>query len=722
MNARVRERVEEWNSRPFSGGHAGLSDLADEEFSGIVEADSGPSACLLNGTAVGVFDGRMSDLSDAEGTAYVAPDPALPLLFAMWETGGTLEDQYYTEDTPISQADETLSSGGFVGYLELGENVLSGDYYVCYYGDRSMSVAFVGSSERLVTGDEAFDRADDEVGIYDVYSVDLDVVEIPGSESDDGVESTTTGIGTGTEREPETETEAGRELRSESVGATADDGDRDDRTGTDPFGGPDEASDVESNPAWDRLSGWAGSVTDRDEGSQQDDRSQQDVGDDRRGRDRGRRDRQSDDRQRGVTGHRENEPRADTTPGSTGSTTGRAGDAGERARDDTSRPSGPGVPGGESRTADIDRLNEQIRRYESEIDGVRDRVSTLEANANDRDRTVDRLESRLDEVENDVGDLRRIVMRLDQAVERLDAELAGSAESAAPERQPGTESTDAAVDGSTPDEEEPGTARAGLPLEDQEPDRETSPPTEPAEDGSLPVDRALRETTVLVQYGSQGRPTLTTAHEGAGDRPAVVDNLGLTVHTAFDERSVTVEGHSARKFLTDRLEYGFLDWLLRDLLFEIRDTGNDEALTDVYDAIPLIDRAEFQGEVKLEDEVSGTETVEFDLIARDDRENPLVVMNFHDGREPAEKGMVVELQKQAKRVRETAGLGAAFLVTTSYFDGKAKDVAEEATSGSILSRSSKRSYVRVSRKQGFHLCLVTVSDGEFHLKMPELSV
>jgi hypothetical protein len=31
-----------------------------------------------------------------------------------------------------------------------------------------MSAAFVGASEELITGDEAFERADDEVGVYEV--------------------------------------------------------------------------------------------------------------------------------------------------------------------------------------------------------------------------------------------------------------------------------------------------------------------------------------------------------------------------------------------------------------------------------------------------------------------------------------------------------------------------------------------------------------------------
>jgi len=182
MNTRTQERVERWESRSFSGGYGGLRDLADSDFTGAVEA-AGAWLFMLNGRVVGVHEGSIEDFESASGTAHVAPDPALPLLFSMWETGGETQGKYYTEDTAVSEVDDTLTSGSFTGYLELSENVLSGDYYVVYYGGRSMSAAFVGNKEELIGGDEAFERADDEVGIYEVIDVDVDVIEIP--ESDD---------------------------------------------------------------------------------------------------------------------------------------------------------------------------------------------------------------------------------------------------------------------------------------------------------------------------------------------------------------------------------------------------------------------------------------------------------------------------------------------------------------------------------------------------------
>ncbi|MEF8853491.1 MAG: hypothetical protein V5A44_12070 [Haloarculaceae archaeon] len=185
MTTRAVAEMDDWDAVPFGGGYAGLRDLSDEEFSGIVQSGAA-KCCLLNGTVVGVLDGSIEGFEDAEGTAYEAPTPALPLLALMQERGDEVRAKYYTEDTPLSEVDRTLSDGGFSGYIDLSENVLSGDYYVVYHAGRSMSVAWVGNMGELLTGDEAFQRADDEVGIYEVRQVDVEPVEIPGQSGDTG--------------------------------------------------------------------------------------------------------------------------------------------------------------------------------------------------------------------------------------------------------------------------------------------------------------------------------------------------------------------------------------------------------------------------------------------------------------------------------------------------------------------------------------------------------
>ncbi|MFB6175890.1 MAG: transcriptional regulator, partial [Halobaculum sp.] len=184
MDSEIVDVVTDWGSRSFDGGYDGLRELEAEEFTGAV-TEGLAWLFFLNGRIVGVFDGSLADFETADGTAYEAPDPSLPLLFSMLETGGETKAQYYTEDTPISSADETLSSGSFTGYVELSENVLSGDYYVVYYGGRKLPCAFVGQSRDILTGEEAFERAADEVGIYEVKDVEIEIVELPEAEDDE---------------------------------------------------------------------------------------------------------------------------------------------------------------------------------------------------------------------------------------------------------------------------------------------------------------------------------------------------------------------------------------------------------------------------------------------------------------------------------------------------------------------------------------------------------
>jgi len=175
----TRERIRAWNSRPVGE----LARLAEREFTGALVAGD-DVLFLLNGRAVGSTG--PSPEAFADGEAHEAPGPALPLLFAMFENGGETKSRGYTNDTPLREVDETLQSSKFTGYVELSENVLSGDYYLVYYGGRALYVAFVGNE--TITGRDAFERADDEVGIYEVVAASVDVADLPtGDEpSDDG--------------------------------------------------------------------------------------------------------------------------------------------------------------------------------------------------------------------------------------------------------------------------------------------------------------------------------------------------------------------------------------------------------------------------------------------------------------------------------------------------------------------------------------------------------
>ncbi|SEV98123.1 DUF7527 domain-containing protein [Natrinema salifodinae] len=254
MDPRTQERVEEWDSRPFSGGFDGLSDLADADFSGAVSG-AGTWLFMLNGRIVGVFDGDVEDFETASGTRYEAPHPSLPLLCTMEERGGETRAKYYTNETPLREVDQTLQSGSFTGYIELSENVLSGDYYAVYYGGRRMAAAYIGNAERLHTGEEAFERAADEVGIYEVTDVEIDVTDVPGtgdaepnSQSASGSSPEPTGSGAGVD----------------AAGAAAGTGSDADST-ADPTGSPIEPIDVSNTePAGTEGASGAGAAAGTD--------------------------------------------------------------------------------------------------------------------------------------------------------------------------------------------------------------------------------------------------------------------------------------------------------------------------------------------------------------------------------------------------------------------------------------------------------------------------
>ncbi|MFB6164530.1 MAG: hypothetical protein ABEJ31_05175, partial [Haloarculaceae archaeon] len=293
MTTRTVEQVDDWDARPFSGGYAGLRDLSDERFSGIVTA--GPTRlCMTKGTVVGVLDGRIEDFAEASGTAHEAPSPALPLLAVMQDRTDEVRAQYYTEDTPLADVDGTLQDGNFTGYVELSENVLSGDYYLVYHQGRRMSVAFVGASGQLLTDDEAFDTAADEVGIYEVRPVEVDAIEVPepaggaAESADEATESAgaTSSVGGSEEStEPAAETEsagtsAGAAIDAATDAAESDEPDDPEEPAVTDVEAPSVAetssdvetpSEVETPPgaetaATDRAAGGSGSASGRDRG------------------------------------------------------------------------------------------------------------------------------------------------------------------------------------------------------------------------------------------------------------------------------------------------------------------------------------------------------------------------------------------------------------------------------------------------------------------------
>jgi hypothetical protein len=857
MNTRTEQRVDDWSTRSVDG-YQGLRDLADEQFSGAVRA-RGTSLFMLNGRIVGVFEGAIEDFESASATAHEAPDPSLPLLFTMLEKGGEQQAKYYTEDTPVADADGTLSSGSFTGYVELSENVLSGDYYTVYYGGKSMSCAFVGNSEELITGDDAFRRANDEVGIYEVRNVDIEVTDVPdpsggaggtGATDDGGNGAAGAGVSEAADRTAEEETSAGdagvdAETRDPAAGERAPDehapaerapDDRattadpatggDDPAAADERGKPDDTGVRSREPTADESAGADADVDvdpthpteresfdvpgagradpdgidapDPDElaesaegGGSADAAAEETVTDATAGRtatdaategttsdgaatdpaeestgastavdaataavdaaepddedaasgtrqseseadasaaaresydaDLGTADADSSDDEADPTYESEQEwqeartiPSLDPDRTSTGdgessadrsdgrqtrqtrqSGRGRSGDAsgtdpGDRgssagARQSPERETASRSKGSSSdaavggHTGEDEALKQEVLEREDRIDQLQQHVSNLESERDELRAERDEYRDEAESLRDEVADLEAEIDRLEGEVSRLEREL-----------------------------EEARRAGGGAPNASRQ----------------MGAAEALQETNLFVRYASKGDATLEDAHAGDADAETVNANLRLEHHTQFDSDDVAVDGKAFDEFLTETLEFNFVDWVVGGLLYEIRDTGHATALEGLYDAVPEIDRAELKGKVSLVYAENGDEVREqkrFDVVLRDRMGNPLVVAELNDARDPVTQDGMATIESNASRLKESnEHLSAAFVVTSSFFDPGALETAAEATSGSFLSRDSKKSFVKLSRKQGYHLCLVESRGRDFHINVPEL--
>ncbi|MFC4356703.1 hypothetical protein ACFO0N_01935 [Halobium salinum] len=790
MRDQTEQAVTGWGGEPFSGGYAGLHELADREFTGAVSAGA-TWAFLLNGKVVKVVDGTIEAFEGASGTAYAAPDPALPLLYAMQEEGGDVRAQYYTNDTPLSEVDGTLSSGGFTGYIELSENVLSGDYYVVYYGGKSMSVAYVGNSRNLVAGDEAFERADDEVGIYEVREVPISIVDVPEPEADaagaagagrtdpadasDPTDPTDTtdddsptgaagtagaagaaggaGAGVSFDGEEAGETDPG-EADAVGAGETAGTTDAADAGGRDPLaseGTPSDgedpgtgaesdtatarSGDVESSPgapgetpaepseaadadsADDTTPAGTGGTTgtagaagtsgpaDTAERSASSDAAGGPGGAGSAGRNGVRTPPDENPfaeeaEWREATSIPALDPKESAPPTDASESSGRSGGAAAKSRDPRGASDAPsdGSSGGSSATPPsperraAGRASRSRAGADESTDGeaaeLRERLESVRAERDEAERLREETADERDRYREEATRLGQRVEELEAEVDRLEAELADA-------RAAG--GAGGAAAGAA------GGAAGGEPI---------------------PAERALRETNLFIRYDTKSGGTLEKAHAGDATREEVNGNLRIEHHTRFDAETATVDGRPFEAFLHDTIEFGFVDWVVGDLLYEIGETGNQNALGDLFDAIPKVDRAELDGEVTLSYEEEGEEQREretFDVVFRDRMGNPLLVADVNDSRDPATEEMMVSLLERANRLKESSDtLGGAFSVTASYFDPGALETATDATGGGLFSRGKQRSFVRLSRKRGYHLGLVETREGNFHLNVPEL--
>ena len=730
MNSEIVTAVTEWDTVPVGTGYAGLHDLADAEFSGAVTAGDA-WGFMLNGRLVGIRDGSLGSFDAAAQTAYEAPTPALPLLYAMQTQDNEKQAEYYTNETAIAEADSTLAGGNFTGYIELSENVLSGDYYIVYYGGRSMSVAFVGNSRQLLTDEEAFDRANDEVGIYDVYAADIDVIDLPEreptaatpNEQETDTRDTNDGASTTTDTSPPTTTDTDPAAGGHRRGAIdipqagpADDTAAGDETATDDADAeptttadtsedetePTTAADTDDKKSANaEPSGLTGGIDPTGATAANDDSHEVDQSTvDSNGStvDAGG---AADSTSTADTGSTATPTPADTEAAGTTTTdpepfeeeaawrntttipsldpSDDTADNGSGTRADSAEHSGGG--GQQTVTRSDDRvsrkqLQQRLRKAEEVMEKAEQKHRQLAAERDDAREELAVAEDRIDELEADLAAAK-------ERIEELEAE------------------PDAAVSAG-------GT------------DAVDSTSTTPSH--TMDPASALAGTNLFVRYDSKGEATLADAHDGEASKEDVAANIRLDTHTTFETEELEVDGTPFETFLADRIEVAFAEWLVTDLLFELRATGGTTALSAVADMIPAIDRAELRGTIELgTDEDDEVVEREFDCVVRDKRGKPLCVANFDSAKEPVGAELVEGLIRDGNALRErNDSFAASFAVTSSYFTEDAYEMADDATGSGLFSRSGGKSFVNISRKQGFHLCLVDRIKGGFELQKPEL--
>jgi hypothetical protein len=663
MDGEILDVVTDWGTRSVADGVDGLYDLADADFSGAV-TDGSAWAFLLNGRVVGVFDGDVDDFEDAPLTAYTAPDISLPLLFAMQAGGGETRGQYYSNETPLSEIDDTLSSGSFVGYVELSENVLSGDYYVVYYGGRSLPVAFVGNEPRLLTGDEAFDRAADEVGIYSVVDADVTVVDLP-DRPDPEPTTAVGGAAAGGPDDVDEETDADRTPPAESADATDD---------ADPIEGPEDVSiPGDGTPSSSADDGTTDAAADDGTTDAATDDGTTDAATDDGTTDAASVDDGAPTATDDATGTADDvDPDATATDGADATAT----DSDATGAEPTGEDAVAVAPEAEAEGADVDVAETgAVADAPDETDVAAAEAVDASVDTAPGDDELDAVRAARDDAEAERDEYRREVARLRDRIERLEAEL----------------------------------------------DAATNPDAEP--ERTLDPEEALSGTNLFVRYDDGSGPTVDGAVAGEVSQEALRANLRVEYHTEFETAAVRIDGRPFEAFLRATTQHRFVEWLLTDLPFEIR-RADASGVSKLYEAIGRIDRIDLDGEVRVEprpDAADDGAAYAFDVVCRDKMGDPLFVADYSDSRDPTRASTIESILDRSTPIGErNASLAAAAVVTTSFFDADAMEATVDATRGGLFSRSSRRSYVKLSRNHGFHLCLIEARDEDVFLTVPEL--
>ncbi|MDR5656941.1 hypothetical protein RH831_07070 [Halodesulfurarchaeum sp. HSR-GB] len=726
MHSRTVDQVRSWDSRPFAGGLGGLSELSERDHTGAVVAGD-TWLFMLNGRVIGVFEGSLSDFEES-GTVYGAPHDSLPLLFAMQERGGQPRARYFTEDTPLAEADRTLSEANFTGYVELSENVLSGDYYLVYYGGTRRAAAFIGESGRLETGEKAYELAADEVGLYEVMDVSMTITEIPepaataaGTATDtatataaDSSEATDAAVSApdtesnespaaedqGSEEdstpsespaEAESSTSASASTADGSNSTTQEASSADAESPADPEPEAESPADPEREAGPSPSTGTANAAAAEGQEAPETGKASTEAESDPRSESAVEADADSDldrmfraeaewRRTRAIPAldPDETEPvDSDAEPNTSSAATSQPADSAGRQ---SSQPTGQ--PESVSSTSSTPTANRAATGSNA------GRRKKLEAALAKRDERIERLEEQLQSAESQRESLESELEAARSERARLEEELA-DVRSERDDLQARVEELEAGGGPSGaggPDAIDPATALAG--------------------------------TNLFVRYESKGKPTLEAIAEA--DPDAINANLQLEHHTQFESESAKVDGQPYRSYLEGTGAFRFVSWLLREFPYELLELEADSAMGELFEAIPQIDRVEFDGSVTVDPESGAQE--EFAIVMRDRMGNPLAVAAYNEGRNPVQGE---ELETLLDGARAVAGavdsLAGAFYVTASFFEPQALESAESAaSSGGLFSRKEKASYVNPDGGSGFHLGLIEDRSEAFHVTVPKL--
>ena len=733
--------VDDWEMTRFDGGFDGLAELESRGFSGAVEAGEtwaffrdGKALATVSDLRSTPIPAEIDAFEDADGKRYDAPTSGAATLAAMLALDGDVRGRYFTDDTPLEAVHETLSGGGFTGYVELSENVLSGDYYFVYVDGEVEHLGFVGTAP-MISGEKAERKAKNEVGIYAVVAVQFPEIELPeptvveaesedeGEQDESESEPTLKPEATAepeptseseptpereatAEPEPTTEPEAPSEPKPTEVTDTTTeteptpeaDPDRPDQPATNDEPTPKqvEAADApEPQPA-------AKEPETVGEPASQSSKSEREV---EQADDESARRSDSSGYERPASSESTVEPDDPVVDESSVEAPSGAGTAAKSK----SRQEPEGIEAvtvrtvpsldpeqsnqvtpekrsiSASKTAQQTAATKPDRRTETTEKASSDRSLSIEQLQQQHEEQISEYEERIGEYEEQIETLESELTTSDGRVEALEAEL----ESIRNER----------------DELRAQIEASGTP----------SP-----SGTSLSAPDALARTSLFVREASRGEATLEDARDSGVDRETVTANLRIEHHTEFEDDGTTVEGKPFETWLRSSDTYAFVEWLIIDLFFEIRSTGAVDGLRPLYDALPEIDRISFEDSITVGSGKEGRK-ISFDIVARDKKGNPLVVVEFDRRREPTRAETIEPFVTDASDVCEMhESLAAAVAVTSSYFESDAMATTEEATGTSLLSRSKHRSYVKLSRTSGYHLCLVEARDESFNLTVPEL--